>query len=368
MKKEMKSMPGSRKMTALAAILTAAVMLTACGSKEYLKDIKASDYVTLGNYMGVEAEAAEPTVPDGMVDAYIEYYLLPAYTTSEPVTGRAVEEGDTANIDYVGYIDGEAFAGGTDSNHDLTIGSHSFIDGFEDGLIGVNVGETVSLELAFPNPYNPNPDLSGVPVVFDVTVNSISIQKVPELNDELVQSMGIEGCTTEKELRDYLYNLFYDDAVQTYENSIETTLTDTIMSVCTFKEPPAEMVERFAKNIEDVMNAQAGVQGMTLTSYMQYYYGMDEATYKAQFQADALTGAQQYIMFQAIADIEGLNPSDEQLQGEINSRVETYGYESEEAYRESVDVEMLREQLMRQNVMEFLKENGNILTTSTVVD
>lgn len=128
------------------------------------------------------------------------------------------------------------------------------------------------------------------------------------------------------------------------------------------------MVERFAKNIEDVMNAQAGVQGMTLTSYMQYYYGMDETTYKAQFQADALTGAQQYIMFQAIADIEGLNPSDEQLQGEINSRVETYGYESEEAYRESVDVEMLREQLMRQNVMEFLKENGNILTTSTVVD
>ena len=159
----------------------------------------------------------------------------------------------------------------------------------------------------------------------------------------------------------YLYNVFYDDAVQTYNNTIETTLTNTIMADCTFEEPPAEMVERYARDNEEAPNAQIqAVYGMTLASYMQLYQGMDEAAYKEYFKEQAFTEVQQYIMYQAIADIEGLNATDKQLQEEIDSRVEAYGYESEKAYRESNDVEMLKEWLMQENVMEFLKENGNI--------
>lgn len=364
MKKGMQRFMKGRKAAIVAAVLAVSTLMTACGSKEYLKDIKASDYVTLGNYIGIKASAAEPVVEDGMVDAYIEYYIRPQ-APKEAVTGRAIEKGDTANIDFVGYLDGEAFEGGTGSGYDLTIGAHQFIDGFEDGLIGVNIGETVSLNLEFPNPYENNPDLSGAPVVFEVTVNSISRQ---ELTDEFVQSLGIAECSTEQELRDFLYNSFYESAVQTYETTIETTISNTVMAGCTFKEPPAKMVERYAQNIEEAMRTQAAMYGMTLQAFMQNSYGMSEAAYKERFQSEALTGVQEYIMYQAIADIEGLNPTDEQLQEEINSRVEAYGYESEEAYRESVDVEMLKEQLMRNNVMEFLKENGNITMTSTIVD
>lgn len=364
MKKGMHGIMKSRKAAFAAVVLTASAFMTACGSEEYLKDIKASDYVTLGNYIGIEASAEEPVVEDSMVDMYIAYYIQPQAPT-EKVTGRAIEEGDTANIDFVGYLDGETFEGGTGSGYDLTIGAHQFIDGFEEGLIGVNIGETVSLDLEFPNPYDNNPDLSGAPVVFEVTVNGISRQ---ELTDEFVQSLGIEDCNTEQDLRDYLYNSFYESAVQTYENTIETTLASKIMAGCTFKEPPAKMVERFARNIEEAMSTQAAMYGMTLQAFMQTYYNMDEETYKAEFQSEALTGAQEYIMYQAIADIEGLNPTDEQLQEEINSRVEAYGYESEEAYRESVDMEMLREQVMRSNVMEFLKENGIIEMTSVIED
>lgn len=91
----------------MAAVFAAAALLTACGNKEYLKDIKAADYVTLGEYTGIEASAKEPVVEDGMVDLYIEMYIKPAYTTTEEVTDRAVETGDTVNIDYTGYIDGE---------------------------------------------------------------------------------------------------------------------------------------------------------------------------------------------------------------------------------------------------------------------
>lgn len=342
----------------------ASALLTACGSKEYLKDIKAADYVTLGEYTGIEASAAEPVVEEGMVDMYIEMYIKPAYATTEEITDRAVETGDTVNIDYTGYIDGETFDGGSASGTNLTIGSHRFIDGFEDGLIGAANGETVTLNLAFPDPYDPNPDLSGVPVVFEVKVNSISRQTLPELTNDFVQSLNIEGVGTEKELRDYLYDNFYQSALQTYENSIESTLTTAVMANCTFKKAPKELEERFARNIEDALSAQASVQGMTLAEYMSGYYNMDEETYKKQFAEDAVELTQQYIMYQAIADAEGLNPTEEEIQEEIDFRVENSHYETAEEYRENSDVELLREQIMRDKVMSFLKENGKIETVT----
>lgn len=358
---------GKKRMIPVTACILA-LFLTACGDKVYLKDIKAADYVTLGNYIGIEAAAPEPAVEDGLVDMYIQYYILPNYTTTEAVTGRAVENGDTVNIDFAGYVDGEAFEGGTAAGYDLTIGAHQFIDGFEEGLIGADIGDTVSLDLKFPDPYERNPDLSGVPVVFEVTVNSIGRKVMPELTDEFVQGLGIENCKTEKDLRDYVYNYFYETEVQTYQNTIETTITNAVMSECSFREPPAKMVERFEQNLKDVMNANAQSMGMTLKDYMQNYYGLDADGYAEKFRTEALTAAQQYIMFQAIADTEGLNPTEEQIQEEINSRVEVYNYESEEKFRESTDMEMLKEQVMRRNVMDYLKENGKIEMISTIED
>lgn len=354
MKKGVNSIMKGRKTATLAVLAAASVLMTACGSKEYLKDIKASDYVTLGNYLGIGASAEEPTVQDGEVDAYMTYYVLPQIPVEE-VTDRAVQEGDTVNIDFEGLLDGVAFDGGTGAGYDLKIGSHTFIDGFEDGLIGVNYGDTVSLDLTFPDPYS-NPDLAGAAVVFNVTVNGRKDV------DGFVQSLGIEGCSTEQELRDVVYNALYDNAVAIYENTIETILTNTIMSNCVFKEPPAKMVERFAQSIEEESTADAAQYGMTLGDYMLASRGMDETAYKELFKTEAVTRAQQYIMYQAIADAEGLNPTEEQLQEEISARVEVYGYESEEAFREGNDMEALKERLMRRNVMEFLKENGNITT------
>ncbi len=372
MKKENNRHIGRQKTAVLAAILSAAAVLTACGSKTYLKDIKASDYVTLGDYKGIEVNEEKTEINDTLVNDYLEAYLLPSFVTVDEVTGRPVQEGDTVNIDYAGYLDGEQFDGGTASGQNLTIGSHRFIDGFEDGLIGANVGDTLSLELSFPDPYPNDPSLAGKPVVFEVTVNSIGIQKLPELNDEFAvtagEAMGIEDCTTVQDLKDYLKERFAEQEELRFETAVENSLTNRIMANCTFKEPPAEMVERFLQNITDVQTAQAQTQGMTLPDYMQNYYGMDEAAYKEQFQSNALTGAQQYIMYQAIADIEGLDPTEEQIQEEIDSRVEAYGYESEEEYLENVDVEMLKEQTMRDNVMAFLKENNTITATTEIVD
>jgi trigger factor len=350
----------------LAAVLTASTLLTACGgSKEYLKDIKTSDYVTLGNYIGIEAEAEEPSVDESLVDMYLQYYVLEPSATTEEVTDRAVQDGDIVNIDYAGYKDGVAFDGGTAEGYDLTIGSNTFIDGFEEGLIGANIGDKVSLDLTFPDPYPNNTDLAGAAVVFEVTINSISVEKVPELTDEFVQSLGLSDCSTEQELRDYIYNSFYETAVSTYNSTIEQSIQDSVMAGCTFKEPPEDMVARMRQNIEDSISAQAQSQSMTVTQYVSAYYGLDEEAYADKLDEEALESAEVYIMYQAIADAEGLNPTDEEIQEEIDERVTAYGYESEEAFRESADMEMLKEYVMKEKVLDFLKENANITTITS---
>lgn len=169
---------------ALAGVLTLAA---ACGGKKEVEDNEApkevetevaeykSKVVKLGNYKGVKAEAVSTEVTEEELQAEIDA-LLAFYPATKPVEGKTViEDGDTVNIDFVGRLDGEAFEGGSSQNqgYDLTIGSGSFIAGFEEGLIGKEIGNTYDLPLTFPDPYKPNPDLSGKDVVFEVTVHEI---------------------------------------------------------------------------------------------------------------------------------------------------------------------------------------------------
>ena len=354
-----------RKICVPAMALVSSLLLTACGSKEYLKDIKAEKYVTLGNYMGLEAVVEKMEVPDGAVESFIEDSFLASRAERVPVSGRPVQDGDTVNIDFTGYQDGVAFEGGTGENFELTIGSGQFIDGFESGLIGAEEGEQVSLDLSFPDPYSRNPDLSGAPVVFEVTVNSISENKLPELTDELVVQLGAEGynvggCQTAAELREWVNGHYEQSAQSTYDNEVETALASAVMDNSTFKKVPEEMVERFTKSVENTMNARAASVGMTLAQYMQEYQNLDEAGFRAAFQENGERMAKQYIMYQAIADREGLAPTEEEIAGEISALMEVYGYASEEELRKSVDMEAFREDMMRKKVVAFLIENGNI--------
>lgn len=362
-----------RKIYVLAAVLVSSLFLTACGSKEYLKDVKAEKYVTLGNYMGIEASVQKLEIPAGAVESYIEENFLAPKAEKVPVKGRSVQEGDVVNIDFVGYQDGVAFDGGTGTDFDLTIGSGRFIDGFETGLIGADEGDQVSLDLSFPDPYTPNPDLAGAPVVFEVTVNSISENKIPELTDELVKQLSAEGydvgaCQTAAELREWVKGLYEQSVQSTYDNQVETALASAIMDSSTFMELPEEMVERFTDSVENSMNARAASVGMTLAQYMQLYQGLDEAGYRAAFQENGERMAKQYMMYQAIADKEGLAPTEEEISKEASALMTLYGYTSEEELEKSVDMEAFKEDLMRKKVVAFLIENGNIQTTSTTID
>ena len=181
-----------KKLTVLAAgICALSLLLTGCSSEI------SNDYVTITKYKGVEIDKVDAdAISDNDVETQINSVLQSKSTTTE-VTDRAAQTGDTVTIDYEGKKDGEAFKGGTATDAQLTLGSGQFIDGFEDGVVGHNIGDTFDLDLTFPENYG-NEDLAGQAVVFTVTLKGISQTDVPELTDEFVQSVSDTSKTVEE--------------------------------------------------------------------------------------------------------------------------------------------------------------------------
>ena len=173
-----------KKIAVLAAgICALSLILTGCSSEI------SNDYVTITKYKGVEIDKVDSTkVSDDDVESQINSVLQSKATTTE-VTDRAAHNGDTVTIDYEGKKDGVAFDGGTATDAQLTLGSGTFIDGFEDGVVGHNIGDTFDLDLTFPENYG-NEELAGQAVVFTVTLKAISQTDVPELTDEFVHTPG----------------------------------------------------------------------------------------------------------------------------------------------------------------------------------
>ena len=358
-----------KKVAFMAMLALSVFMLSACGKSKadraYISGIKASDYVTLGEYKGVELSEEEPSVPDGYVSQYIDTYILEPRAVSTAVEDRTdVQEGDTVNIDYVGYRDGEAFDGGSAQGYDLTIGSGAFIPGFESGLIGQNVGDTVSLDLTFPEDYR-SEEMAGVSVTFEVTINSISIMETPELTDELVQELAIDECSTVEELNTYLNDYFYASALNAYNQNVKNDIANEVMDNCEFKELPEELVDRYYNILIEDMTKAAESYNMDLNTYVQNYYNLDEAAYTERIRDSAQTMAQQYVMFQAIADVENLTMTDEEKEEATETWAADYGYESADALREDMGEESFNEYLMAEKVVAFLIENAVINTSES---
>jgi trigger factor len=370
----------------LAVLMAAAVTLTftACGSSNaessedtestgqeaddaastgegYMKDFNAADYVTLGEYKGIEVALDEPTVTDEELESYISYVLQNSAVSVE-VTDRSVEEGDIVNIDYVGKVDDVAFDGGTAEGYDLTIGSGTFIDGFEDGCIGMEIGETKDVEATFPDPYTNNTDLSGKTAVFTVTVNSISVQEIPELTDEYVQSLALEECSNVDEYRAYMSGILMEQKQSTFESDKSDLVYDAVVNACEFKDAPEAMVNRMNNTLITNLTSYADMYGVDIGTFVTYYYGGDAEDYEETLLSQAQVMAQNYLMMQAIADKENLNVSDEELEEQLAEEAESYGYETEE-YKEMLDIEAYREYLMAQKVMDFLTENAVTVPT-----
>lgn len=326
----------------------------------YLDNLNVADFVELGEYLGVEVSVEAPYVSDEDVENAIQSSLVNHKEKNE-ITGRAVQDGDVADISYVGKKDGEAFDGGTADNYELTIGSNSFIDGFEDGVIGMEIGETKDLNLTFPENYG-NADLAGAEVVFTVTVNKIYEEVIPEFTDEFVKSLEIDDVVTTDDYRQFVYDALFDSAQAQYDMNLESAVLDAVFQNTTIKAEPEAMAERYYDRLVANMSYQAGMYGFNLETFMFYFYGMTAEDYEEDMKASAKEASEQILMMQAIAEKEGLTVSDEEVEADIAEKATMYGYESADAYKEDMgdEVKGYREYLMSNKVTEFLVKNAKV--------
>lgn len=346
-----------KKLVLLFTAICLMGIMTGCGEKTTdLKSMKVEKYVTLPDYKNLEV-TVDPK--NEVTDDDVEYYIQNVMQQNESfqLMEGVVEDGDVVNIDYSGTIDGEAFDGGTAQGSWLEIGSGSFIDGFETGLIDKNIGETVELELTFPEAYG-NAELAGKATVFTVTINS----KLGELTDENLPQLD-NSCSTVEEYKTTVKEFLGSYADYLYQSDLKSAISTKLMNECTFENIPESLTERFETSLREEYQAAADTAGMDLTSYMTNNYGVTDVDQS--FSDAALQCAKESLMLQAIANLEDLNVTDEELDQKLQEYVETSeSYESVEDYLGDRDKEDTRESLMYSKVYEFLMDNAVVSSNS----
>ena len=326
----------------------------------YFDEINADEYVTLGDYKGLEVVSTVQSIGDEEVDSYIEYMLSSTSGELEEVTDRdVIENGDVANIDYVGKKDGVAFDGGTAEGYDLGIGSGSFIPGFEEGLVGVKKGETVDIELTFPENYRA-PDLAGAEVVFTVTVNGIYKEIKPEFNDAFVAELAIENVSTTEEYRSYLKNMMEENEKQYALQDVQTQLLAMVTENANVSGTPQELVDRFYQVNINNMTYNAMMYGMDLQTFVSSYYGLDEESFEAETVAAAEESAKQALVCLKIASEENIVVTEEEINAAVEESYAEYGYPSAEEFKATIDMDEYKDSLLLNKIVDFLVENATI--------
>lgn len=293
----------------------------------YWSGIKALDYVTLPEDFGsIALKENDLTPTEDELQQQVDN-LLNQYTSSQPVTGRSAQSGDVANIDYTGTVDGVAFTGGTATGYDLTLGSGSFIDGFEDQIIGHNVGDTFDVTVTFPDGYGDSTDaegntitLSGKEAVFSVTLNAITQSVVPTLTDEWVETnfAASDDLHTADALRQY-----FDRAL--YANNLDNAAMDYLLTNSTFKEVPTQITSYYIRMFLNYHSQLATQYGMELDAYAQAKGYADADAMLADSDAYFEHLAKQDLVFQAIAEQLDITPTQEQIDSANSSYADTYG-------------------------------------------
>jgi trigger factor len=336
-----------------------------------LADVKASDFVTPGEYNGIEVAASLREVTDEDVDKFIQD-LLESKPLMNEVTDRAVQDGDTVNIDYVGkYADTkEAFDGGTAQGADLVIGSNTYIDGFESGLIGATKGQTLDLNLTFPENYGAE-NLAGKDVIFTVTVNSIKVAS-NEMTDEWAASLGYENVSTIDELKAYALGTLTEQAQEEFDALVENTAVQTAVDNASFSDAPQELINRYLIQQNQMIEYRASMysymygQSVTPADVVNVYMQNEGFVGTADDYLNSLAKdmANQYLLFQTIADEQGITVSEEEIDDYLKNAYDSASntsFSSYEEYKASLDLEVYREGLMAEKVVKYIVDNANVV-------
>ncbi|MDO5538746.1 MAG: trigger factor, partial [Eubacteriales bacterium] len=305
----------------------------------------ALDYVTLGEYKGLTVVEKPIEITDEEIQEVIDV------ETVETLTEGTVEEGDIANIDYEGKIDDVAFDGGTAEGYDLEIGSDSFIEGFEDGLVGIEVGSETDLYLTFPENYH-SEEVAGKEVVFHVTVNSV--QRVPELTDE-VAAKAADGMTAE-EYKESVRETLVEEKAEEQLAETKYELLTKVYENSEISGYPADKLEFNMKYAKSQYELQAQYYGMTLED-MLTAYGMTEEDLMAQLEETYKEVLTQEMVLQAVAETENLEITEDEYKEKMVEYSESLGAD-EATIEETYGEEWLRDQMRLDKAMDFLVDNA----------
>lgn len=283
--------------------------------------------VTVGQYKGLARKVEKVTISDETVRQQIQEFLSirPNYVHDESKDGNTVQNGDVINIDFIGRNNGEAFEGGTAQGYDLEIGSGSFIEGFESGLVGTKPGDTVTVDATFPDNYTNNPSLSGLTVQFEVTVNYFC-KKSDDIDDEYVKKNS-RGYTTAAEFRAFVRENLEKDAKEKAEEEANLKLLDQVVESSTFGEIPEADIQYYYLRLITPYESYASQSGMELAAFLKAYtsYSSPEELY-ARSRDLAISSVKQFMVLQKIAEAEGITVTVEEYNEYVTGVKEEGGY------------------------------------------
>ncbi len=289
----------------------------------FTAEVALKPAVTLGEYKGLEVEKTEVSVSEEEVDKEIERERENNSRMID-IDDRAVQDGDMIKLDFEGFVDGEAFAGGKGEDYPLTIGSGSFIPGFEEQLVGAKIGEDVEVNVTFPENYQAE-ELQGKPAVFKCKVKEIRVKELPELDDEFAQD--VSEFDTLAEYKDDIRAKLLEKKTQDAKNEKQNKVVEKAVANASMEIPDA-MVDEQVRRMADDFTRRIESQGLSVQQYMQFS-GQTPEQMLDQMKPEAVKRIQNSLVLEAIAKAEGIEISDERLDEEIAKMAESYKMETD---------------------------------------
>ncbi|WP_028829722.1 trigger factor [Proteocatella sphenisci] len=339
------------KLKFLSLTLASLMLLAGCsGSAETATTKNIDQYIKLGEYKGLKYTPMSVEVTDIEVESEISA-ILASSPTLNVIKDRPIQNGDIANIDYEGLLDGTAFEGGSAKGYDLKIGSDTFIPGFEAKLIGVNSGENVDIDISFPEDYG-SPDLAGKAVVFKVKVNSIKEEIVSELNEEFV-SKNSNFDTIEDYKADIKASL---QSEADYADKL--TLLGMVVSSSEVVKYPLDQTQEYIDAMNKDIEETAVQYGVTTEEFLSTYLQMTPEEFQEDAKKRAESTVSEELVMLAVSKAEKIKVSDEEYDAAINKYTRAFGFPTSDELVAQYGKDLLKKQALYDKVLNFLLENA----------
>jgi len=309
--------------------------------------------VTLGEYKGLKAEKKVIPVTDEVVEADL-LNMQDRNARLVSVSDRAAQLDDTANIDFEGFCDGVAFEGGKGEGFDLLLGSGQFIPGFEEQIVGHEIGEEFDVNVTFPEEYHAE-ELSGKPAVFKTKINELKVKELPELDDEFAKD--VSEFDTLEELKADIKAMREKEADSAAEMDVENKLVQQVVEGMQANIPEGMIEVRIDETVRDFDN-RLQQQGLNLETYLQYTQ-MTLESFRKTFREQAEEQVKIRLALEAVVKAEGITASDEEYEEELMKAATAYNYPITEL-RKMIPVEEVKHDLAVQKAIDFIKANAEI--------